>query len=53
MEFIKDDRADACQIRVRLDHAGQDAFGHDFDARRFADSGFAAHTVADGFACGL
>ena len=53
MEFIKDDRADACQIGVGLDHAGQDAFCYHLDAGGFADRCFAAHTVTDGFASGF
>lgn len=33
VEFVEQDRTDLFQHRVVLQHAGQDAFGDDFDAR--------------------
>ena len=34
VEFVEQDRADAGKLRIVLDHARQNAFGDDFDARR-------------------
>ena len=45
VEFVKDQRADAGQVGVRLQHPGQDAFGHDLDIP--ARHRIAAHPVAD------
>jgi hypothetical protein len=50
VEFIEEDRGDAGQFRVVLDHAREDAFGDDFDARRLRDLRFEADAVADRFA---
>ena len=48
MEFIKDDRANFRQVRRVLDHAGEDAFGHNLNPRGRACFAVAAHAVADG-----
>ena len=53
MEFVKDDAADARQLGIRLDHAGEDAFGDDFDAGGGGRFAVTAHTVADCLACGF
>ena len=47
VEFVEQDRADAGELRIVLDHARQDAFGDDFDARRRRDAAFEADAVAD------
>ena len=46
VEFVEQDRADAGQLGVVLDHPGQDAFGDDFDARRRRDLRFEADAIA-------
>ncbi len=38
MEFVEQQRADAFQHRIVLQHAGEDAFGDDFDPCRRADA---------------
>ena len=40
---------DAFQRRVALQHARENAFGHDLDARAPADASLHAHAVTDGF----
>ena len=48
VEFIEDDQSDAFESVVFLQHAGEDAFGNDFDARRLTDDRFEAYAKADG-----
>ena len=50
VEFVEDDEAHARQFGVRLNHAGQDAFGDHFDPGGGAAFGLAADAVADGLA---
>ena len=47
VEFVEQDRTDLFQHRVVLQHAGQDAFGDDFDARARRNLVFEADAVAD------
>ena len=48
VEFVKDHRADARQFGVRLNHPGQNTFGHHLDPRGARNPGFASDAVADG-----
>ncbi len=48
VEFVEDHRADAGEFGVGLDHAGEDAFGDNLDARGLRNLSLAAHPVADG-----
>ena len=48
MEFVEDYRADAGQVRVGLQHPGQDAFGDNLDPGGFRGLGFAANAIANG-----
>ena len=50
VELVEQQRADAFQRRVVLDHAGEDAFGDDFDPRRRRHLVLEADAVADGVA---
>jgi len=47
VELVEDHAADAGQAGVRLQHPGQDAFGHHLDPGRGRDPGLAADPVAD------
>ena len=46
VEFVEQDRADAVEHRVVLDHAGQDAFGDDLDTGRGAGAVLETDAVA-------
>ncbi len=48
MEFVKDHRADTGQVGVVLQHAGQNALGHDLDTGGFADGAGTADAKAHG-----
>ena len=50
MEFIKDQQIHAVQLRIILEHAGEDAFGHDFDPGPGTHALFSAHPVSGGSA---
>ncbi|MNS57878.1 hypothetical protein D3C72_907790 [compost metagenome] len=50
VEFIEDHQPHAAQFRIVLQHPGENALRHHFEARRGADAGFGAHAVADRFA---
>ncbi len=47
VEFIEEERADALEHRVVLDHAGEDALGDDLDTRCRGDATLEADAVAD------
>ena len=53
MEFVEDHRAYAGQAGIGLDHARQNAFGHDLDPRGLADPAIAPDAVADGLPNGF
>ena len=48
MEFVEQNRADAFEHRVILEHAREDAFGDDFNARRRRYLRFEADAITDG-----
>ncbi len=50
VEFVEQDRADAAEFRIVLQHAREDAFGDDFDARARRHFRFEADAITDGFA---
>ena len=50
VKFVKDHRADARQIRIVLQHAGQDPLGDDLNAGVFRHRRSAAHPKTDGLA---
>ncbi len=50
VELVEQQRADAVQQRVVLQHAGEDAFGDDLDAGTRGDPVLEADAVADGLA---
>ena len=50
VKLVEDDRADARQPGVALQHSGQDAFGHHLDARGFRHPCLAAYPIAHGLA---
>ena len=50
VEFVEQQRADAFQHRVVLQHAGEDALGDHLDPRARADLVLETDAVADGFA---
>ena len=47
VEFVKDHRRDTVQQGIVLQHAREDAFGHDFDARAGRDLALEADAIAD------
>ena len=53
VKFIKNHQPDAGQFRVRLQHAGEDALGHHFDAGGRANTGFQADAVTHGLPHGF
>jgi hypothetical protein len=50
VEFVEQDRADALEQRIVLQHAGEDALGHDFDAGFRRDLVLEADAVTHGLA---
>ena len=50
VKLVEDDAADAGQLRIGLQHARKDAFGHDFDARAAAHPRIEPRTEAHGIA---
>ncbi len=53
MEFVEDDAGNIRQFGIVLQHAGEDALGHDLDAGVAADLGIEAGAVAHRSADGL
>ena len=53
VEFVEQHGGHATQFRIVEQHAGEDAFGDDFDAGAGADLAVHAHAVADRLADGL
>ena len=53
VKFIEDHSAHTRKFGIGLDHARQDAFGHDFDPRVRPDLALAAHRIAYGFTNGI
>ena len=45
VEFIQDHQPDAGQLRIVLQHAGEDPFGHHLKPRGRPHAGFGAHAV--------
>ena len=50
VKFVEQDRADAGQFRIGLDHARENAFGHDLHARARGNLCLEADAIADAFA---
>ncbi len=47
VQLVEDDAADAVERRIVLQHAQEEAVGHDFDTRLRPDLGVQSHAVAD------
>jgi hypothetical protein len=50
MDLIEDEDARSRQLRVVLESAGEDTFGHDFDSSVFGDHRVVASSISDEFA---
>ncbi len=53
MELVEEHGRDARKLRIVQDHAGENAFGHDLDARLGGDFGLQPHAQPDGLADAL
>jgi hypothetical protein len=50
VKLVEEECGDAIERRIALQHARQDALGHDLDARPRTDAGVEPHAIADRFA---